>query len=71
MRNKSRIIIIALVLCAGLLIFPILNLPLTKRACSQYWCMEIDCFSDSACGNSCICVYIDGSVSGVCARHDG
>jgi len=70
MRNKSRIIIMALVLGAMLLVFPILNLPLTKRACSQYWCMEIDCFSDSACGNSCICVYIDGSASGVCASHD-
>ena len=66
MRNKSRIIIIALVLCAGLLILPILNIPPTKSACSR-WCPEIDCFSDSACGDKCICVYINGSVSGVCA----
>jgi len=71
MRNKSRIIIMALVLGAGLLIFPILNLPLTKRACSQYWCPEIDCFSDAPCGAKCICVRLGSSVSGVCARHDG
>jgi len=70
MRNKSRIIIMALVLCAGLLIFPILNLPLTKRACSQYWCPEIDCFSDSACGKGCSCVYLGSDQSGVCARDE-
>ena len=46
------------------IVTPSLSIP------SSYWCMDIDCFSDSACGNRCICVYIDGSVSGVCASHD-